>query len=195
MNPAENLLLAQISEGNELAFKQLFECYKSRLFGYVLKVTKSREIAEEIVMDVFLKLWEGKALVNEIENFPSFIFLIARNKAIDFLRKASKDRVLQELIWDEIQLQATISSDELIRVSDLKRELNTAVNKLSAQRQVVYRLSREEYMSHDQIAKHLQLSKSTVKNHMIDALRIIRLHLSTRMGLIISLVVLAKKYF
>lgn len=191
----EKHLLMQINNGDESAFKELFIIYRDRLFNYVFKVTKSREISEEIVMDVFLKLWDGKALVMEIENFPAFIFSIARNKSIDFLRKAAKDKILQELIWNEVQMRDDVQSDDLVIVNDLKRELNVAVEKLSSQRRAVYKLSREEDMSYDQIAKHLHLSKNTIKNHIVASLRLIRIHLDTKLGLIITVLFLMKKYF
>lgn len=173
------ILLSRISQGDEQAFKKLFESYRNRLFNYILKITKSREITEEIVMDVFLKLWDGRSLIADIENFPSFIFSVARNKSIDFLRKVAKDPILQELIRDEIQIMSDFRTDEKFIVHELVEEVNRVVAQLSSQRQVVFRLSREEHMNYDQIAKHLNLSKSTIKNHMVDALKFIREHLNT----------------
>ncbi|MNK43055.1 RNA polymerase sigma factor [compost metagenome] len=96
-------LLLLISEGDEAAFKRLFEKYNGGLHSYLLKVTKSRESSEEIVMDVFLKLWHSRSILTEINNFSSFLFKVARNKAFDFLRLASKDKILRELIWTEIE--------------------------------------------------------------------------------------------
>lgn len=195
METIDNSLLILISHGDEQAFKELFRIYRDRLFNYILKITKSRETAEEIVMDVFLKLWDGRALIREIENFPSFVFLMARNKSIDFLRTAAKDRILQELIWNEIQVLSDVRSDERVIISELEEEVNRVVNQLSPQRQAVFRLSREEHMTYDQIAKHLKLSKSTIKNHMIDSLRFIRTHLTTKMDVIIIVFLFIKKYF
>nr|WP_068887601.1 RNA polymerase sigma-70 factor [Pedobacter panaciterrae] len=195
METIDNSLLTQISCGDESAFEELFKIYRDRLFNYIFKITKSRETAEEIVMDVFLKLWNGRALIAEIENFPSFIFLVARNKSIDFLRTASKDRVLQELIWDEIQVLSDSRADGRIVINELEGEVDRVVKQLSPQRQTVFRLSREEHMSYDQIAKHLHLSKSTIKNHMIDSLRFIRVHMTTKLDIFIVSLLLFKKYF
>ncbi len=174
-------VLARISQGDELAFKALFNSYRDRLFNYIFKITKSRETTEELVMDVFFKLWEGRALITEIDNFPSFVFLIARNKAIDFLRKVAKDPVLQDLIREEIQLFSHIRADEKVIIGELYEHINQVVSKLPSQRQLVFKLSREEHLNYDQIAKHLNLSKSTIKNHMVHALQFMREHINANL--------------
>ena len=177
MDKVEDSLLIRIGKGDENAFKKLFDLYRSRVFNYTLKITKSKEASEEIVMDVFLKLWEGRSLLVEIESFPAFIFTVTKNKSLDFMRRVAKDRVLKELVWDELQVAANAAADDKVISDELEREMQTTISKLSPQRRMVFRLSREEYMTYDQIAAHLHLSKSTVKNHMLDALRFIRLGL------------------
>ena len=190
--PYHHLLLL-ISQDDEDAFKSLFKQERNRLFLFIVKITKSREASEEIVMDVFMKLWLSRQILPEVNHFPSFIFQVAKNKALDFLRKAAKDKVLQELVWDEIQAVSDSRSDEDLRCKELQAEMDTAVNKLSPQRQAVFRLSREQHMTHDQIATHLNLSKNTVKNHMIDALRLIRQHIGPSLDLVILGMILLKK--
>jgi RNA polymerase sigma-70 factor (family 1) len=182
-------LLLLISEGDEGAFKQLFEKYNGRLHTYLLKVTKSRESSEEIVMDVFLKLWHSRSILTEINNFSSFLFKVARNKAFDFLRLASKDKILRELIWTEIEAADNSSSDDKLYLDELASQLDQVVSKLPYKRQFVYRLSREQHMTYDQIATHLNISKATVKNHILDALSFIRLHISANSDLIILIVI------
>lgn len=179
-------LLFAISNHDEEAFKILFRRYRDKLFTYIFKITKSRETSEEIVMDVFMKIWESGSILSEIKNFQAFIFHIARNKSLDFLRTAAKDRVLTELIWEEINLAGSHNQpDDKLILNDLKSKISKVVNELSPQRKSVFRLSRERHMTYDQIAKHLQLSKSTVKNHMLDSLHFIRRHLNTNLEFIL----------
>jgi RNA polymerase sigma-70 factor (family 1) len=193
MDKSYHHLLLLISQNNEDAFKCLFKQERNKLFQYIFKITKSREASEEIVMDVFMKLWMSRQILTEIQHFPSFFFHIARNKALDFLRRAAKDHVLQELIWDEIQAVSDNRTDEKLLCDELHQELNVAINKLSPQRQIVFKLSREQHMTHDQIAAHLNLSKSTVKNHMIDALRSVKQHLGHNLDLVLLGIILFKK--
>ncbi|MBA2561605.1 MAG: hypothetical protein H0V14_01575 [Chitinophagaceae bacterium] len=78
----EQVLFQQIAEGNEKAFKSLFDTYRSRLFYYISRFVKSDQVAEELVMDVFLKIWMGRELVKQIENFDAFLFRVAHNLQI-----------------------------------------------------------------------------------------------------------------
>lgn len=188
-------LLLQISLGDEKAFRILFVQHRDKIFNAVFKITKSREVSEEIVMDVFLKLWEGRKLLTEIDSLPAFISTVSRNKALDFLRTVAKDKVLRDLVWEEIELAGSDHSDERLLSTELKNEIDHFVEQLSPKRQSVFRLSREEHMTYDQIAAHLNLSKSTVKNHMLDSLKILRLQLTRSLKILALSAILLKIYF
>jgi RNA polymerase sigma-70 factor (ECF subfamily) len=173
----EKRLLQLISTGDEGAFKTLFEKYRGKLYAYLKSITKSPEAAEEIVMDVFLKVWIGRNSVTEINNFDSFLFRIAHNKAIDFLRALHRDQTLFTLVWEEIQVAGSQTADGSLKEKESHAILQAAIDQLSPKRRLVYELSRENALSHDQIAAYLNLSKSTVNNHLVESLRFIKNHL------------------
>ena len=181
----DHLLLQQIAERNELAFKTLFDEYKDRLYHYIHGMVKSKEVAEEIVMDVFLKLWLGKELVNQIENFDAFLFRVAYNKSIDFLRRAARDPHFRNLLWDEMQLAGGMYADQALITREYEAKLREAIGLLSPQRRLVYALSREKGLSHVDIARKLQLSKHTVSNHIVEAQKFIRSYLIRHMDVAI----------
>lgn len=193
MNLNDQELLLKISSHNEEAFKSLFTRYRDKLFAYIFKVTKSRETSEEIVMDVFMKIWQSRTVLTEIKNFEAFIFHVAKNKSLDFLRVAARDRVLTELIWDQISNECGHQPDEKMILTELKCKIDETIEQLSPQRQTVFRLSREQNMTYDQIALHLQLSKSTVKNHIFDSLHFIRHHLNSNSNFILLIVIMFTK--
>jgi len=177
----DHLLLQQIAERNELAFKTLFDAYKDRLYHYIHGMVKSKEVAEEIVMDVFLKLWLGKELVNQIENFDAFLFRVAYNKSIDFLRSAARDPRFRDLLWEEMQLAGGMYADQPLLTREYEAKVREAVGLLTPQRRLVYVLSREKGLSHVDIARKLQLSKHTVSNHIVEAQKFIRSYLIRHM--------------
>ena len=173
------LLLMQIKEGDEKAFQLLFERYRNRLFTYLFRITKSKEAAEEMVLDVFLKIWLGRSIITEIQYFEGFLFRIAHNKAIDFLRIVAPAK--QETLW--ASMQETPASETADQGLDLKRAQQTiheAVERLPGQQQKVFVLSREQGLTYDQIAEKLHLSRHTVRNHMSAALEFIRLFLQEK---------------
>lgn len=173
----EHLLLQQIAERDENAFKLLFDQYKDRLFLYIKGIIKSKEVSEEIVMDVFLKIWLGKEIVREIENFDAFLFRVAYNKSIDFLRSAARDPKLRDLVWHEIQVAGGMNADHQVISREYEKKLREAIGQLSPQRRLVYQMSREKGFSHVDIARQLQLSKHTVSNHIVESQRFIRSYL------------------
>ncbi|MCK9303840.1 MAG: RNA polymerase sigma-70 factor [Bacteroidales bacterium] len=173
-NNAEKNLLQRVAGGDQVAFGLIFERYRNRLFTYLVKVTKSRETSEEIVLDVFLKIWTGRELIKEIANFEAFIFRVAHNKAIDFLRTLQTKPEVQKQVWEKMEIISNDATDDKIIQKETAQNIETAVKNLSPQRRKVYLLSREEGLSYDQIARRLHISSNTVRNHVSASLEFIR---------------------
>jgi RNA polymerase sigma-70 factor (ECF subfamily) len=188
----EKILLRQVAERNEDAFKALFDAHKDRLYTYILSIIKSKEVSEELVMDVFLKIWLAEDMVTQIEDFSAFLFRIAYNKSIDFLRSASRDPVFRDLLWNEIQMEGDSRADSTVILHEFESKLREAVSLLSPQRREVYTLSREKGFSHDEIAHKLRLSKSTVSNHIVESRRFIRTYLVNHMDLAMVILLLSR---
>lgn len=186
----EKELLSQISTGSEKAFRELFSTYYDQLFNYIFSFIKVRQITEEIVMDVFLKIWTGRDIIHQIEKFDAFLFRVAHNKSIDFLRSVARDPKFQNLLWDQIQLANNAHADSAVIMHEYESKLREAVSLLSPQRKKVYQLSREQDMTHDQIAAHLNLSKFTVNNHIVEAQKFIRTYLSKNCDIALLLVLI-----
>lgn len=195
----ERQLLEQVTAGDEGAFKQLFDNYRSKLYCYILSIIKSKESAEEIVMDVFMKIWTGREMILEIENLNAFLFRIAYHKSIDFLRAAARNRALADLLWQNIAanqspIQSTASerTDSKIIMEEYEAALNKAVSLLPPKRKKVYQLSRDEGFSHEEIASLLHLSKHTINNHIVESRRFIQSFLLSRMNIFILILFLLR---
>lgn len=196
----EKVLLEQVAQGDEVAFKKLFDTYRQKLYYYVLAIIKSKEIAEEIVLDVFLKIWIGRDSINDIHNFNAFLHRIAYHKAIDFLRIASRTPSLTNLLWQNIsgkqaesQLAGDDRADNKVIMEEYETALHKAISLLPPRRKQVYQLSREEDLTHEQIAAQLHLSRHTVNNHIVEARRFIQAFLISQMNLIIIVFLLSVK--
>jgi len=170
-------LLYETSIGNEVAFSQLFEKHRGKLYNYLVRITKSKEISEEIIIDVFMKIWVGKELLPDVKNFEAFLCIVAKNKAMDFFRIASREERLQKMVGKRIMQEHENQTDNIILEKEYQNILDQALSKLSPQRKQVFNLSREQGLTHDQIAKHLNLSRNTVRNTMADSLKLIRVFL------------------
>ncbi len=156
-------------------FKKLFEEYKNRIYGYVLSIAKSEPAAEELTQEVFVKIWLGKDLLENVANIEGYIFTIARHIAIRHLRKAANDvNFLRELQNYMHTGSSQTDVENKLAASDFDKLLNEALGQLSPQRRKVYELSRGQGLTMDEIASLLNLSRNTIKNHLVDALSLIR---------------------
>ncbi|MFT4202883.1 MAG: sigma-70 family RNA polymerase sigma factor [Chitinophagaceae bacterium] len=174
-------LLALIAkDGSEKAFVVLFDRYKDKIYHYILKHVKSSEIAEEILSDIFMKLWEGRQLVDNITELAAFLHKVAFYKAMDFLRTTARQKRLQQAYCDYFLLSENVPDPESWVLSEEEKALlRKAILQLPPRQKEIYLLSREEGLTHEQIAKTLNLSKSTVNNHLVAALRNIAKDLAT----------------
>ncbi|WP_029274798.1 RNA polymerase sigma factor [Pedobacter borealis] len=189
----EDELLHQIAAGNEQAFQILFKKHRGRLYQYILGIVKSKEVAEELVLDVFLKIWMGKDIVTRIENIEAFLFRVACNKSIDFIRKASKSPKLIDILGDNIQFADNRNPETQLIQLEYEKILREAIDLLPPKRKEVYQMSREQGLSHSEIAEKLSIAKSTVANQIVDAQGFIKSFLLKNLDLAIILSLLLQQ--
>jgi RNA polymerase sigma-70 factor (family 1) len=173
---SEQDLFRQVSEGDRKAFRVLFDLYNGRLITFIYKLTKSETTAAELVQDIFVKLWVGRAELAEVSNVQAYLFTIASNRTIDHLRKVSAESRMLAKLWTRIA-KFQESAEDTYNAKECNDLINQAVVQLSPQKQKIFRLSRHEGLRHEEIATQLSLSKSTVKNHLVETLRHIRSYL------------------
>jgi RNA polymerase sigma-70 factor (ECF subfamily) len=169
--------LNEIAAGNEAAFELLFEQQRGRLYNYMLKITKSKVVAEEIVLDIFLKLWIGRDLLPEIKNMDAFLNKVAYNKALDFLKIASRKKEFHKVIAKQIEMTQQQEADHKLLDSEYDSILKKALDQLSPQRRLIFTLSRMEGLNNEEIAKQLHLSRNTVRNTLHESLNSIKEYL------------------
>jgi RNA polymerase sigma-70 factor (ECF subfamily) len=168
----ERALLCRIAEGDEAAFSELFRAYHQRLGAYVYRLTESRPATQEIVQDVFVKIWVKRAILTEVTNFDAYLFTAARNHVFNYIRNMARERSRQAALEADVVVETETPEE------DYHALLDEAVAQLPQQQQRVYRLHKQEGLSHAEIATRMQLSVETVKKHMSLALRAIRDRLS-----------------
>lgn len=164
-----------ISEGDEKSFRILFEEYKSRFYAVALKMTASNVIAEEMVQDIFIKIWQKREDLANIDNIEAYFFTMLYHQVFKYYKKLAIDRKVLKII-SESPLFHNITEETLL-LRDSERLINEAVAKLPLQQQKVFRLSKQDGLSRQQIAEQLHLSPHTVRNHLADATRFIRTYL------------------
>jgi len=174
---AEKILLQKIADGDEFAFKHVFELYKSRVYSFVVKFVHSKADAEEIVQDTFFTIWQKRDTLPNIEHPRNYIYTIVRNKTYNYLNQASKNQKILAQIWANMQIEGN-NIEDLTNFKDSELLIKQGLQNLPQQKQQIFKMSREEGLSHEEIAAQIGLSKSRVKNIIVETLKYLRHHLS-----------------
>ena len=156
-------ILHRVSEGNEKAFTQLFIQHHQHLAAYVDKLTGSRELAEEVVLDVFLKIWTSRQSLREITNFRSWLYVVSRNHTFNCLRRIVKEKLEKEA-W--LNNQSAVEHETALGNTDIYAKAIEAIGQLPPQQQKVFVLRRLKNMKYKDIASHLNVSRETVKSYI-----------------------------
>jgi RNA polymerase sigma-70 factor (family 1) len=164
-------LFAEIAQGNEAAFAQAFHHYNKRIYPYLLKKVQSEAIAQEMVQDVFLRLWVFREKLNAAFNPESYLFNIAANILQDYYRRLGRELKMKSGLTKKEEGQQTIESD--VWQSETRKLLNEAVEELPNERRRIYRL-RMEGFSYDEIAGNLGISVHTVRNQLANATKTLK---------------------
>lgn len=177
-----------LAQGDASAFGTIFEFYKKRVFSVAFKMLKSEIEAEEIVQEVFLSIWMAKSKLSHINDPEAYLFTITYNTIYTHLKKTSRNQQLLKTIINHLtDIQNT--TDDTIAANETNKLINEAIQQLPSQQRTVYELSKLDGLSYDEIAVQMQLSRNTVRNHLAEAMKSIRVFLKKTAMLFISLVV------
>lgn len=185
-------LLSQLREGNREAFNSLFRHYYPRVMAYVAAMVE-QEVAEDVVQDVFLHVWENRKKLYAGEGFHSYLFQAAYTCCIDYYRKtqsADKYNLHMESAYLE-EYNALLRSDasvlEEIYSKDFYEQLHNLLEKLPTQRREVFILTYIEGLKAKEVSERLQIPQRTVESHIYLAIKYLRAHLSKNDFYILSL--------
>ena len=168
-------LIPALKEGNLKAFSQLFDRYGKRLYYFSLGYLKSPEDAEEIVQEVFLKIWHNKEEMAESGSFESYLFTIARNGILNTIRKSKSEQAYLDYL--KIHPTKNILLEEELNFHELEKAYRSAIEQLSPKRKEVFLLNKEQSLTNAQIAQKMNISVKTVENQMTSAISEIRKNL------------------
>lgn len=170
-------LIKLLQKGNVEAFDSLFEVYSSKLFGFAVKYFKNEADAEELVQEVFVKVWENRQTLKSELSFKSYLFTIALNQIRKYFnKKAASLRYL-----DSLQNE-TLTSDEVSNENfeTALQKLNFIIGQMPPRRREIFIKSKQEGKSSKEIAAELNISVGTVDNQVSEALRFIRIRLNPK---------------
>lgn len=169
-------LVRRIRESDESAFHELFALYSAGLIRFVEFFLKDKAQSEDIVQEVFIAFWQGRHRLDERYPPEPYLFKIAKNLTLNALRKETNGITARRRFYQRLQ-QFSEDTDQTILHNDLRKHTEVVLLNLPPQQQQVFRLSRFEGLSFEQISERMQISPLTVRNHLSAALKMLRVHI------------------
>lgn len=177
-------IITLVSQGDEHAFAKLFEHHQNKIYGVALRLTRSTTLAEEIVEDVFLKIWLKRNDLLQIQNFSAYLFTITRNRVYKSLRQIAKNYQTVHLN-ENIQTIAPGSTEDYVIDKEYTRLLHEAITRLPKQQKEVYSLIKERGLKREEAASVLHLKPETIKFHLAEAMKNIRSFCALHLDMIV----------
>ncbi len=187
-------LLDQLKNGSEAAFTDLYNRYHRGIYMYLLDFVKLPPLAEDIVHEVFMKLWEARERITITTSFSAYLYRISRNKAIDALKKISKDAALRKEILESAYPELIAAGPESKMLSHYEDMYRNAIARLTPQRQKIFILCKEKGKTYEEVAIELGISRNTVKEHMVQSLRFLRNYFAEKGQLALVVIVLGSSF-
>lgn len=169
----EQELLTLLKTGDKTAFTHIYNRYSKKLFLNIYGLVKIQEVAEEMLQEIFVLIWEKREIITIHQSFNAYLFRIAENKVTDFFRKLKRDKILFERV-KEISSSVYTHIEETILSNESSSVFRKAIESLPPQRRQVFYLCKMEGRSYNEVSSLLGISTSTINDHIVKATRAVR---------------------
>jgi len=181
----EQKIILQVIEGDQTAFENLYNIYADKLYYFALRFLKTKEDAENLTQDVFVKIWETRNRLDPDFSFNAYLFTIAKNTIFNLHRKRVNELAYREYLGNFYDYSHSKTESDL-SLKDLQEKIDQSVEKFPTQRKIVYELSRKEGLSHKEIAEQLKISEKTIETHIRLALKTLRKVVGNNLVLLVA---------
>lgn len=169
----EERLITQLRQGSKDAFNQLYKTYWRQVYNFSRLYLNNLSVAEDVVQEVFVKLWESHDFIREGENFKGLLFIITRNLIFNQHRKSVNEEFYKMTVLAAME-QPDFNLEEEIEARNLSEYIDQLIEEMPPRRREIFNLSRKENKSYKEIAELLQISERTVENQISEALKFLR---------------------
>ncbi len=180
-------LFRRISVGDEMAFREYFDIHKVELFKVIIRLTKSQAITEEIIQEIFIGLWISREHLNKVDDPAAYLYRVLLNKTATYLKKEGNQERIIRAASRQYKPLSNSTTEDSVEAKEYLQWIEKALDQLPPQQKIVYKLSRQQGLSNDEIAEHLHISPHTVRSHLAKAMGFIRTYLGD-MAMMLALV-------
>ncbi|WP_440650256.1 RNA polymerase sigma-70 factor [Chitinophaga sp. 22620] len=176
VDATDEALCGMIRNREQAAFTVLYDRYRNQIYGYTLKLCGSPDVALDAVQEVFMQVWLRHETLDPALSLKSYLFRSARNYVFDYLKKAVHSEKFRQSFLQSFE-EGFGASDHLLYTKQLEAIKMNAISRLPAQRQLIYKMSKVEGFSNQEIADRLGISINTVRDQLVKASRFVRSYL------------------
>jgi RNA polymerase sigma-70 factor (family 1) len=169
-------LLLKLKQGDEPAFNTLYLGYSKALYQKINRIVKDDSVSDELLQDLFLKIWEKRDTINLDQSFTAFIYTVANNLIYDYLRKVSKEKRLHARLLIHA-VDYYLHTEELLIEKETTKMIQAAIEQLSESRRNVFQLCKMEGKTYQETAEILGITVATVNSHMVKSIKSIKAYL------------------
>ena len=158
-------------DGDQHAYAQLYIAYMPYLLRFANSIIKNNELAEEIVSDVFIKVWQNRADMLKVDNLKLYLYVSTKNTALNYLSRHFRKNIIS---LEEISLNTSMSPynpEQLLITSEAVKKINAEIKKLPPRCRLIFKLVKEDRLRYNEIARLLNISVKTIDNQMAIALK------------------------
>lgn len=166
--------MTNVVEINTAVLNTLFKNHYDELCRYAFSILKDQDVAEDVVQQLFIKLWEKRSTIGEIENVRSYLFRSTFNMSLNEQKRMQRMPKREEYSAQNVSLQLSDHANNLIESKELQERIGAAMMVLPEKCRDVFHLSRNEQLSYKEIAEQMNISIKTVENQVGKALKIMR---------------------
>jgi RNA polymerase sigma-70 factor (ECF subfamily) len=172
------LLVKRLIENDKNALDGLYHYYYPRLYYFIKGFLKVEDEVDDVIQDVFVKLWENRNNITSVETFNSWVFTVTKNEVISLFRSKIKKAEFETRIRETV-IQTESFTDTMLEYNEIKGRVDQLIEQLPEKRRQIFKLSREQGLSQKEIANQLGISVKTVEDHMMHAIRFMRENLKS----------------
>ncbi|MGM9798817.1 MAG: RNA polymerase sigma-70 factor [Parabacteroides sp.] len=168
-------LILRLKSDDREAFSLLYQRYWAKVHRFCQLYLTDRSLAEDVVQEVFIKIWESRAFLHEEDHFEGLLFIITRNFIFNQHRKSVNEEFYELTVIAAMESEEDVEAE--ISARNLQQFIDTLIKELPERRRLIFNMSRKEHKSYKEIAQALQLSEKTVENQINAALKFLRKNL------------------
>ncbi len=181
------VLIELFRQGNEQAFTGIYDLYSKQLYRNMIRMVKDEDIAEELLQDLFLKIWESRERIDPEKSFKSFLYKVAENLVYAHFRKIAKDnRIMAKLVISYVEFDT--NAEDAIISQENHALLKKAIESLSPQRKLIYTRCKLEGKSYEEVSTELGISVSTISDHIVKANKTVKKYFNLNQDIAIILI-------